>query len=178
MLNKISPLNSGTKPESAVHLLTGCHDRIRHFTAIVRKLAHAEGSPLNEISGAADAAYRYFTVALPLHEADEEESVRPRLLENSTPEIAAALDAMTYQHQAIDDLIERLMPVLVLLSNNPAKLLDAHGELCKLTTTLSELFEGHLKLEEEILFPALASALSAQAQSALLAEMQTRRQQG
>jgi iron-sulfur cluster repair protein YtfE (RIC family) len=178
MLHEITSSNSRTQPESAVDLLTGCHNRIRHFTAILRKLAHAEGSPLDEISSAADSAYHYFTVALPLHEADEEESVRPRLLKNATPEIRAALDAMTHQHEAIDDLIERLMPVLVLVSNTPAKLLDAHGELCKLSTTLAELFAGHLKLEEEVLFPALASSLSVQAQSALLVEMQTRRQQG
>lgn len=178
MFNSIISSNSVTKPESAVQLLIGCHDRIRHFTGILRKLAHAEGSPLHEISGAADSAYRYFTVALPLHEADEEESVRPRLREHSNPEITAALDAMTHQHQAIDALVERLMPLLVLLSNNPAKLLDAHGELCKLSTTLSEIFEGHLKLEEETLFPALATSLSAQSQASLLAEMQARRRQG
>jgi hemerythrin-like domain-containing protein len=177
MLNQIHPATSAGKP-GALELLTACHDRIRHFTSVVRKLAHSEGAPLREISDAANSAFRYFTVALPLHEADEEDSLRPRLLEHSTPEVHAALEAMTHQHQAIDDLIERLTLILVLLSNNPAMLPETHGELCTLSTALAEVFEGHLNLEEKAIFPSVAMTLSQSAQDALLREMQGRRKQG
>jgi hypothetical protein len=73
MLQGITPARSVTSSRNAVDLLTDCHQKIRHFTQVVQKLAHAEGSPLPEISAAAEGAYRYFTVSLPLHEADEEE---------------------------------------------------------------------------------------------------------
>lgn len=178
MLQGIKSASQSAKSESAVELLTGCHDRIRHFTAVVRNLAHAEGSPLPDISSAAESAYRYFTVALPLHEADEEESMRPRLLQSSAPEITGALDAMTHQHQAIDDLIERLLPLLVLLSNSPSKLPDAHGELCTISKALDEVFRGHLDLEERVLFPAITNQLGPEAQIGILREMQARRKQG
>ena len=36
------------------------------------------GTP-EEVVQAASGAHRYYTVSLPLHEADEEETVRPRL---------------------------------------------------------------------------------------------------
>lgn len=177
MLHGITPARSAGR-ENAVDLLISCHDRIRHFMSVVRKLAHAEGSPLREISGAADSAYRYFTVALPLHEADEEESVRPRLEEHGSTEARSALEAMTHQHQAIDDLVERLMPLLLLLSHNPAQLPELHGELCTLSTALSDIFQRHLELEEKHIFPALETALSLESRDALLGEMQQRRKQG
>ncbi|ABF39552.1 Hemerythrin HHE cation binding protein [Candidatus Koribacter versatilis Ellin345] len=178
MLHGIKSLNPTTKNETAVDLLVGCHDRIRNFTSVVRKLAHAEGSTLEEISTAASSAHRYFTVSLPLHEADEEESLRPRLRENGSAEIVAALNAMTHQHHGIDDLVERLIPILVLLSSNPAKLPEVHGEMCSLSKALDEVFRGHLDLEETVLFPAVSNRLSPVEQGAMLAEMKQRRKQG
>jgi len=178
MLNQIKVGHASSKPESALELLTSCHDHIRHFTSSISKLAHSEGSELAEISTAAAAAHRYFSVALPLHEADEEDSLRPRLLESGAAEIAPALEAMTHQHQAIDDLIERLLPLLILLSNNPAMLPELHGELCTIAKALSEVFAGHLELEERSIFPAMTTSLSQEAQAQLLAEMRGRRKQG
>src|SRR3569832_2824179 len=104
MLHGIKPLPSSPKSESAVDLLVACHDRIRNFTGMVQKLAHAEGAEADEIRTAASSAHRYFAVALPLHEADEEESMRPRMEAVGRAEITAALDAMTHQHHGIDDL--------------------------------------------------------------------------
>lgn len=176
MLQGIRPANQ-PKAESAVELLTACHDRIRHFTSVLRNLAHAEGASLEEISRAASSAHRYFSVALPLHEADEEQSMRPRLMELGNSEVDGALEAMTHQHQAVDDLTERLLPLLVLLSNHPAKLSEVHAEVCALSSALADVFSGHLQLEETVLFPMMAAKLSAEAQASVLREMQQRRKQ-
>ncbi len=178
MLHGIEIQAAPKTSENAVDLLLACHQRIRHFTSMLRKLAHAEAASPEEISRAADAIYRYFSVALPLHEADEEESVRPRLKTASQAKVAGALEAMTHQHQAVDDLVERVMPILVLLSNNPAKLPEAHADLCSLAGALEEVFKGHLALEEEILFPALRNDLPPEALAGVLDEMQRRRKQG
>ena len=178
MLQAIKPLNAAAKKETAVDLLVGCHDRIRHFTSVVSKLAHAEGTAVLEISTAAQSAYRYFTVSLPLHEADEEESLRPRLHQLGKPQVTAALHAMTHQHHAIDDLVERMLPLLTLLSNNASKLPELHGELCTVAKALDEVFQGHLDLEEKVLFPAIVSELSVDSQGEMLREMQERRNQG
>jgi hemerythrin-like domain-containing protein len=178
MLQGITSAPSATSSRNVVDLLIDCHQKIRHFAAVVQKLAHAEGASLSEISSAADSAYRYFTVSLPLHEADEEESLHPRLLSRGEQELAAALDSMCHQHQAIDDLIERLLPVLRLVASNPAALPQAHAELCTLSKALLEIFQGHLELEEKVIFPAVARTLSSTSQSEMLAEMQQRRKQG
>src|ERR1039457_5979927 len=115
---------------------------------------------------------------MPMHEADDDARLRPRLLALSAPAITHALAAMVQQHQAIDDLIERVVPILMLVANNPAKLPQAHGELCTISKALTEIFQGHLELEEGVIFPAVLQKLSAASQEGLLQEMQERRKQG
>ena len=79
MLNQISLAKNHSKTQDAVDLLIGCHQRIRHFTGVAMKLAHAQGASPEEVTQAAAGAHRYYTVSLPLHEADEEDTLRPRL---------------------------------------------------------------------------------------------------
>src|SRR5580765_6329737 len=145
MLNQISPLPASDQlTEDAVDLLIGCHQRIRHFTAVAVKLAHAHGASDDEIHKAAARVRRYYSVSLPLHEADEEESLRPRLDAVADEHVRHALLAMGDQHQAIDELIERLLPLLMLVERNPAALPQAGGELCSITRALDEVFHAHL----------------------------------
>ena len=177
MLNQITPPRPDNQPpEDALDLLLGCHRRIRHFTATAAKLAHAQGASHDEIRMAAAGVFRYYSVSLPLHEADEEDTLRPRLYALADDRIRHALIAMHDQHMAIDELIERLLPLLQLLERNPATIEQAGGEMCAITKALDEIFAAHLKLEEELVFPAIREHLPAPEQSAMLAEMQFRRQ--
>ena len=105
MLNQIAPASAQPKSEDAVDLLTGCHQRIRHFTAVAVKLAHAHGASPEDIRQAADAVHRYYSVSLPLHEADEDQTLHPRLSPAADEMVRHALLAMGDQHQAIDELI-------------------------------------------------------------------------
>lgn len=179
MLNQISPLTSSpSKTEDAVDLLTGCHQRIRHFTDVAVKLAHAQGASPDEIVRAAAAVHRYYTVSLPLHEADEEETLRPRLEAVVDQKARHALAAMSDQHLAIDELLERLLPLLVMVRNNPETLPAAGAEMCSVTKALDEVFRGHLQMEEEVIFPAIREALPESTQKDMLGEMQSRRKQG
>ncbi len=77
MFNQIAPLapTSNPKIEDAVDLLVGCHQRIHHFTGVAVKLAHAHGATADEIRQAAAGVHRYYSVSLPLHEADDEPDV-------------------------------------------------------------------------------------------------------
>ena len=70
-----------------------------------------------------------------------------------------ALIAMHDQHQAIDELVERLLPLLLMVERNPAAIHDAGAEMCSITKALQEIFEAHLKLEEDVIFPAISTAL-------------------
>lgn len=179
MLNQISPAKTLTpKTEDAVDLLVACHRRIRHFTETSARLAHAQSEALDEIRSASAGVYRYFSVSLPLHEADEEETLRPRLYSTGDERIRRALLAMHDQHMAIDELIERLLPLLLLLERNPAALGEVGGEMCSITQALRDVFDAHLKLEEEVLFPAIRELLPENERAAMLSEMRSRRQQG
>lgn len=178
MLNQISPLTSQPKTEDAVDLLIGCHQRIRHFTGVAVKLAHAQGASVEEVVQAASGVHRYYTVSLPLHEADEEETVRPLLDAIGDEKLRHALLAMTDQHLAIDELLERLLPLLVMVRNNPDTIHMAGGEMCSITKALHEIFNAHLQLEEEVIFPAIREALPDDVRGEMLREMQNRRKQG
>ena len=179
MLNQITaPRSANQPPEDAFDLLMGCHQRIRHFTSTAAKLAHAQAAGHDEIRMTAAGVHRYYSISLPLHEADEESSLLPRLDALGDERVHHALAAMHDQHQAIDELVERLLPLLVLVERNPAALGQAGSEMCAITKALEEIFAAHLKLEEEVIFPVIREKLSASDQAAMLQEMQSRRQQG
>jgi iron-sulfur cluster repair protein YtfE (RIC family) len=179
MLNQITSQRTANQAaEDALDLLIGCHDRIRHFTATANKLAHAQTASAFEIRQAAAGVYRYYSVSLPLHEADEECTLRPRLDAVADARVRHALAAMHDQHLAIDELIERLLPLLQLVERNPAALQETGGEMCAITKALDEVFLAHLQLEEEVIFPVIRGALSEQAQGEMLSEMKGRRKQG
>jgi hemerythrin-like domain-containing protein len=178
MLNQISALKTQPKNEDALEMLVGCHDRIRHFTAVAIKLAHAQGAAPDEVVQAAAGVHRYYTVSLPLHEADEEETLRPRLDALGDEKLHHALLAMSDQHMAIDDLLERLLPLLVMVQNNPDAIHAAGPEMCSITAALEEMFRAHLQLEEEAIFPALRNRLPETVQMQMRDEMKARRNQG
>lgn len=179
MLNQISPLPSQPKTtEDAVDLLLGCHQRIRHFTGVAVKLAHAQGATPNEVAQAAAGVHRYYSVSLPLHEADEELTLHPQAGAVADDQVSQALLAMHDQHQAIDELIERLLPLLMMVENNPDTLAAVGGEMCSITKALDEMFRAHLQMEEEVIFPAIRGALPETTQNEILREMRQRRKQG
>jgi hemerythrin-like domain-containing protein len=86
-----------------------------------------------------------------------------------------AADAMLDQHNAIDELLEQLLPLLQVLERNPGKQSEVSAEMCALTSRLDELFRVHLDLEEKTIFPAINECLDAEERQALAAEMQARR---
>src|SRR5262245_13477398 len=96
----LTPLNTAA-PQRAdgdlVDLLLDCHRRIRRFASTARHLADADAVTDAEAREASAATARYFTVALPLHVRDEEDSIVPRLL-GRDPQVDAALREMSRQH--------------------------------------------------------------------------------
>ncbi|HKN72025.1 MAG TPA: hypothetical protein VJX30_13395, partial [Terriglobales bacterium] len=72
-INGPSPQDSPA-PSTPLEMLQGCHARIRHFMQLSRTLAEAADAPQNDIADAAASIIRYFNEALPLHEADENQT--------------------------------------------------------------------------------------------------------
>jgi hemerythrin-like domain-containing protein len=160
----------------AVDMLLACHQRIRNFTGIAVRLADAAGSALPEISNAAEAVHRYYSIALPLHEADENDSVYPRLRRNLVDASERqSLQAMVDQHGPIDEVVARLVPRWADVKDHPENLPAAAAELRADAARLQELWREHLALEENIVFPLIRSRLTPDDLQAIHAEMKQRR---
>jgi hemerythrin-like domain-containing protein len=167
--------DSLTRQETALELLLGCHQRIRHFTALARRLAESPATSLDEVSEVAGNIHRYFCVALPLHEADENESLDPRLQAAGATEVAQASEEMVRQHRQINLVLRQLLPLWDALGREPEKLSRFVPRLLQLVTELEQLWDVHLRLEEEIVFPAIERTLSRVQVTEILREMRERR---
>ena len=158
----------------AVELLLECHGRIRAFLATARRVAVAAGPPPDPVAEAAAAGHRYFTLALPLHAADEERSILPRLL-GREPALDAALRAMAAEHAAHQGRLADLTSACAALAEAPAR----HGELAPaLLGTVAWLerhFEAHLGAEEAVVLPGMRRWLTPEEDAAVVAELRARR---
>lgn len=161
------------KDETPLDLLLGCHERIRHFTAVARRMAENPSAPPEQVSDAAEAVYRYFHVALPLHEADENISLDPRL--HASGEAVHASEEMVRQHTEINRVLRQLLPLWDALCREPEKLPGFTSRLLELITELEQLWEVHLRLEEETVFPAIKNLPPGDV-AAILYEMKERRE--
>jgi iron-sulfur cluster repair protein YtfE (RIC family) len=167
---------NGRRDDSAdvVELLLACHERIRRFAGLALKLARAKGTPEHEIRDVARAIGRYFDEALPLHVADEEETVLPRLKHGSV-ELAAALERMVDEHRDHQHDLARLVLVCSDLADDPQRLEERRAELEALAARLSADFERHLAAEEHDVFPGIESKLPFDVRKAMVAELRARR---
>jgi len=173
MLTQLSKQRAAD-PADLVELLSECHLRIRSFTALAHRAATANASA-TEISQACVDVERYFTQALPLHIADEEDSIEPRL-RGLSPPIDDALDAMSAQHQRHTSAVQTLLNATNEVRRTP---LDAaaRARLAYAAHKLKTEFDEHLALEESVIFPAIRQLLSQATQSTLMGELRDRRRQ-
>lgn len=172
--------NQARRDETAdpIELLAACHERIRRFAGLAQKLAAAKGAPEHEVRDVAAAVRRYFDEALPLHVADEEESVIPRLrtrAESATSELAAALERIAEDHREHQHDLALLVMLCAELAEDPRQLDERRAELETLAKRLVDDFERHLALEERVLFPAIDRLLPLEQRRALAAEFRARR---
>lgn len=177
LTNLKTSVESTADQEDAITLLLGCHDRIRHFTEVADRLNFNPQSPAADRQQAASTVLRYYEVALPLHEADENDSVYPRLQKALPPgELAAANQAMVEQHTEIDALIAELLPLWRTIADDPGQQEKLSAALGHRVQRLKQLWTSHLRLEEELVIPAMRRFLSQQDLGAIEAEMRARRQ--
>src|SRR5690606_21064266 len=99
--------------------LLACHERIRRFVAMAFATATREEAPASDIAEACARVRRYFTEALPLHVADEELSVLPRL-RGTSAEVDAALATMQEQHARHQPLLGRLLELTEAVGQEPS----------------------------------------------------------
>ncbi len=159
--------------EGLVGLLLECHERIRRFATLAIRLANAEEASASEVRDAAGAVRRYFAEALPLHVADEEESVLPRL-RGIDPSVDQALEEMRAEHSEHAGLVAELVSLCTRLEMQPASHPELRERLADVAERLDEQFESHLEREETVLFPRLAE-IGEQARREIVEELRARR---
>jgi len=176
VLTEIKAVNAPALEQNAVAMLLACHQRIRSFTDIAIRFTEVDLGRREEIANAAAAVHRYYSVALPLHEADEIESVYPRL--TKALNVAAerdSLQSMIDQHGPIDEVVARLIPAWDAVARDPEKLGNFVDDLRRDARALHDLWREHLALEEEIVFPLIRTRLTVADLAEIHAEMKQRR---
>jgi iron-sulfur cluster repair protein YtfE (RIC family) len=168
-------LSLGRRPLASdlIDLLLECHQRIRSFVALAVEVGRRADLPDEEVRAACARCMRYFTLALPLHVRDEEESLLPRL-RGLDPSVEEALDAMHRQHDEHGPALRAFLAALQRVHDHPADLL-ARASLLDHARSLARTFEEHLDSEERVLFPALRARIPRETQDQILAELRARR---
>jgi hemerythrin-like domain-containing protein len=173
MLVGIGKKSAGADLRSA---LAECHDRIRSFSALACRLAGpmAMDARPEEVAEAAEAVRRYFVVALPLHVADEEQTLMP-LLAGRDAAVDAAFAKMAGEHAEHEPAIAALVETCERLAGDPAELPRVRQRLEAIAVPLEAALRAHLALEEETIFPALERLLSTAERDDVRAAMRARR---
>lgn len=160
-------------------LLSDCHRRIEMFLASLQRLAEVIDSPLTtEAHGALDTALRYFHEAAPKHTQDEEESLFPRLRKIQHPEIErtlSTLDALENDHRRADALHAEVHQLgLQCLEEGHLPIRDA-DRFRHAVSGLASIYAEHIRIEDNVVFPAAKRALSPSQKAAIASEMSSRR---
>jgi len=154
-------------------LLGECHTRIRHFSALAREVARLRDTPAAEVTRACAEVARYFREALPLHVADEEDSIEPRL-RGRFLELDRSLDVMRADHGKHAGDIAQLLRALAEVGSAPLAL-DLRPRLASIAEPFGVDIEAHLAREERVIFPAIAQLLDPGQQASIIQELRGRR---
>lgn len=169
----------GAKPDSGfddpLGMLKDCHRRIERFLNILWMVAgRAKGRSLtDEEREAVEAALEYFRVGGRRHNADEEESLFPRMRTEAGEN--GELARLEKDHRTAEGLhatVEELYRMWIAdggLNAGSAAKLGAAAE------ALKGLYEAHIRVEEDVVFPQAAGALDKDTIAAIGREFQARR---
>lgn len=176
------PVQIGTPAHSfsdPTGLLSDCHRRIEMFLGSLQSIApFLADSPVTEVRAALETSLRYFRNAAPKHNADEEESLFPRLRQNADPRaqsVLSKLAALEEEHRwaaPLHEEIDRLGSKY--LSSGPLSAAEA-DVFRSAVERLASMYREHIALEDEVVFPCAAEVLSPQDKAAIGAEMARRR---
>jgi hemerythrin-like domain-containing protein len=159
--------------------LSDCHRRIEMFMDVLEAVANDIDRPLTPDSRRAlEVAMRYFRESAPKHNADEEESLFPRMRRVPHSEIQCALaklDELEGQHRWAAPLhaeVERVGQICLAGENLSQVEVESFR---KAVSELAAMYREHIRVEEDLVFPAAGRFLPKADKSAIGQEMAGRR---
>ena len=147
-----------------IGLMSDCHRRIEMFLGELKAAGDLDGRQLSDTATQAlDTALRYFREAAPKHNADEEESLFPRLRSMSHPEVRSALEDVS----RLEREHHWAAPLHVEVDRVGQQwLIDGHLAEEQVRTfhtgakALLSMYVAHIEFEDRVLFPLAKRVLS------------------
>jgi hemerythrin-like domain-containing protein len=176
------PVQIGAKLDSGfddpLGMLCDCHRRIERFLGVLCQVATREPSRAlsAEDAEAVTAALHYFREGGRRHNADEEESLFPRLRQAAPRGALDSIDRLEQEHHVageLHDAVDRTFARWI--SAGALGSADAHA-LVDATRRLRVLYGDHIRAEEADVFPQAAQLLDGAAIAAIGSEFRARRQ--
>lgn len=137
-------------------LLAGCHERVRRSLDLLQRLSeHVATQGADAACGsAARDVLRYFDLAAPAHHEDEERHVLPLMQASGDAELVRAAARLERDHDAIRAAWQALRPLLLQVVDE-ARCADS-AALAAAAARFVKAHDGHLELEDGLVFPAAA----------------------
>jgi hemerythrin-like domain-containing protein len=158
-------------------VLSACHERVRRSLGLLQRLvAHvAQHGADDQARDAARDVARYFNLAAPAHHEDEERHLVPRLQASADARQREAAATLLADHALIRSRWQALRPLLQSLRDGT---LPPQPALGRAAADFVQVHDGHLALEDTLVFPAAETLARAEGEAALAAmgtEMAARR---
>jgi hemerythrin-like domain-containing protein len=172
----------GAKPDAGfddpIGMLKDCHRRIEQFLHVLCLVVErAPGRPLTEEEAAAvKSALNYFRVGGQRHTADEEESLFPRMrAERETSGALKEIESLETDHRQADDLHLAVENLYTSWLEGKALTAEEEQKLRAATERLKLLYEGHIRIEENLVFPRATQGLDIETIAKIGEEFRARR---
>ncbi len=172
----------GAKPDAGfddpIGMLKDCHRRIEHFLQILHTVIdRAAGRAMNdEERSAIQSALSYFRTGGQRHNADEEESLFPRMrgagIDPAELERVAGLE---HDHRDAEQLHAGVDRLYARWLQGGRLTADEEKTLRSFTQQLRALYAQHIEVEEKIVFPHAAQRLPKEELAAMGTEFRARR---
>jgi hemerythrin-like domain-containing protein len=160
-----------------LQLLSDCHRRIERFLQqLIHVAEQTQGDGLNEAyRDELDTALRYFENAEPLHTADEEVSLFPRLRAKKNEEADRIIATLEADHDVVGELHRRVGEIGRKWLEQGYLEKQELRELLEKLYFLRTTYHQHIGIEDRVLFPVAATLLSAEELEAIGREIADRR---
>jgi hemerythrin-like domain-containing protein len=164
--------------DSPFEMLEACHERVqRTLNLLVRLESHVQLHGCDDQARqAAQDVMRYFDLAAPLHHEDEELHVFPAVLARGDGALASAVKQLIAQHRQMEVAWATLRDALSeLVCTGSSQKTPPVALRADAIAAFVSMYEGHIRLEEDVVYPAANSLLDLVEKQGMGVDMKTRR---